>query len=157
MNTLTNMTETLSRSGMRITQQRMAICKYLLETREHPTAAKIYKALAPQNRSLSLATVYNTLDILVEKGVISVIGHLGDDHNHYETDTEPHINLACISCHNVIDVESSKLDVVGDILNKETGFEILGANLLYYGVCPKCKETAAAKINAEKHAQEINL
>lgn len=155
MNSLLKMTETLSRSGMRITQQRMAICKYLVETREHPTAARIYQALAPQNRSLSLATVYNTLDMLVEKGVITVIGHLGDDHNHYETDMEPHINLACVSCHNVIDIEAGKLDVVSRTLNNETGFEILGANLLYYGLCPECKDTASAKSNAENHRQEI--
>ena len=92
------LTLALQQAGMRITPQRTAICELLTVSEEHPTAAMIYDDLKPRFPSMSLATVYNTLDALVEIGAINVLGQAGDDTVHYDADTEPHVNLACLSC-----------------------------------------------------------
>ena len=106
MSDLSTLTTALQDAGMRVTPQRVAICELLATSHEHPTAAMIYDELKPRFYSLSLATVYNTLDTLVGLGVVNVLGHAGDDKVHYDADTEPHVNLACISCSRIIDIPS---------------------------------------------------
>lgn len=139
MNSLTSVTITLKQAGMRLTPQRMAVCKLLFESEEHPTAAMIYSKLQPLFPSLSLATVYNTLDILVSLGVVNVLGYAGDNHVHYDADMDPHINLACTNCHRIIDIPSEHIHLLENELSQASGYKLLGARVLYYGLCPKCQ------------------
>lgn len=131
---------TLQNAGMRITPQRIAICKLLSETDEHPTAAAIYEKIRAQYPSLSLATVYNTLDALVELGAVNVLGHAGDDNVHYDADTSPHINLACISCHKIVDLASPLVASLDQEVSVSSGYRLLGARVMYYGLCPVCQK-----------------
>lgn len=142
MSTLDYFTSTLKQTGMRLTPQRIAICKLLSETDSHPTAAMIYERIHDQYPSLSLMTVYNTLNVLVELGVVNALGNVGDDNVHYDGNTSPHINLACVSCHKIVDMDSTKVaDLNGEVSNT-SGFKILGARMLYYGLCPDCQKYA---------------
>jgi Fur family transcriptional regulator, peroxide stress response regulator len=106
MNSLISLSSKLKHAEMRITPQRMAICKMLSESDVHPTAVMSYEQVREQYPSLSLITVYNTLNTLADLGSINVLGHAGDDNVHYDADTEPHVSLACISCHKIVDVDS---------------------------------------------------
>jgi len=134
----------IKHAGLRLTPQRLAICQLLAETDEHPTAAQIYQALKPQYPSLSLATVYNTLEALVELGVLNVLGHAGDDQVHYDADTQPHVNLACIVCHTIVDIPSEYVQQLQGEIAGTSGFRLLGARVLYYGICPQCQAKQAA-------------
>ncbi len=134
------LTTALKTSGMRMTPQRAAICKTLAESDEHPTAAMIYDHLRPQFDSLSLATVYNTLDTLVKLGVVNTLGKAGDGSVHYDADTEPHVNLACISCNRIVDVPSEHVHHLDDEITQASGYKLLGARVLYYGLCPECQK-----------------
>jgi Fur family transcriptional regulator, peroxide stress response regulator len=129
----------LKQAGMRITPQRMAICKLLSETETHPTAAAIFENIRQQYPSLSLMTVYNTLNVLVDLGVVNVLGHAGDDTVHYDANTEPHVNLACVNCHQIIDISSDSVYQLNDEIGSSSGYKLLGARVLYYGVCPACQ------------------
>jgi len=141
MSTLDYFTSTLKQTGMRLTPQRIAICKLLSETNTHPTAAMIYELIRGQYPSLSLMTVYNTLNTLVDLGVVNALGNAGDDNVHYDGNTSPHINLACISCHKIEDIDSPKVaDLYGEVSNA-SGFKVLGARMLYYGLCPDCQKS----------------
>jgi Fur family peroxide stress response transcriptional regulator len=140
MSTLFTLTANLQQAGMRLTPQRMAVCKLLVESDEHPTAAMIYDELRPDFPSLSLATVYNTLDTLVNLGAINVLGHAGDDHVHYDADMEPHINLACVACHRISDIPSEHVQHLGGEISQVSGYKLLGARVLYYGLCPECQQ-----------------
>ncbi|MEI7844550.1 MAG: Fur family transcriptional regulator [Chloroflexota bacterium] len=139
MNNLTNLTTTLKQAGMRLTPQRLAVCKLLAESDQHPTATMIYSELRPQFISLSLATVYNTLDTLVSLGAVNILGHAGDDHAHYDADTDPHINLACVKCHRIIDIPSEHIHLLDSEISRASGYKLLGARVLYYGLCPECQ------------------
>ena len=77
-------TTTLKQAGMRLTPQRMAICEFVLNTDTHPTAAQIYENMRSEYPSLSLMTVYNTLNALVNLGMVNVLGTIGDDNIHYD-------------------------------------------------------------------------
>ncbi|MCL4268944.1 MAG: transcriptional repressor [Anaerolineales bacterium] len=100
----------------------------------------IYDELKPRFDSLSLATVYNTLDTLVGLGVVNVLGHAGDDKVHYDADTEPHVNLACISCSRIIDIPSEHVTHLDSEITAASGYKLLGARVLYYGLCPDCQK-----------------
>ncbi|HNO31339.1 MAG TPA: Fur family transcriptional regulator [Anaerolineales bacterium] len=146
MSNLPTLTTALQHAGMRVTPQRVAICELLTTSDEHPTAAMIYDELKPRFSSLSLATVYNTLDTLVGLGVVNVLSHAGDDKVHYDADTEPHVNLACISCSRIIDIPSEHVTHLDSEITAASGYKLLGARVLYYGVCPDCqKKQARAK------------
>jgi Fur family peroxide stress response transcriptional regulator len=140
MSDITTLTSALKQAGMRVTPQRVAICELLATSREHPTAAMIYDELKPRFDSLSLATVYNTLDTLVGLGVVNVLGHAGDDKVHYDADTEPHVNLACISCSRIIDIPSEHVTHLDSEITAASGYKLLGARVLYYGLCPDCQK-----------------
>lgn len=140
MSDITTLTSALKQAGMRVTPQRVAICELLATSHEHPTAAMIYDELKPRFDSLSLATVYNTLDTLVGLGVVNVLGHAGDDKVHYDADTEPHVNLACISCSRIIDIPSEHVTHLDSEITAASGYKLLGARVLYYGLCPDCQK-----------------
>lgn len=140
MSDITTLTTALREAGMRVTPQRVAICELLTTSHEHPTAAMIFDELKPRFDSLSLATVYNTLDALVGLGVVNVLGHAGDDKVHYDADTEPHVNLACISCSRIIDIPSEHVTHLDSEITAASGYKLLGARVLYYGLCPDCQK-----------------
>jgi len=135
----TKLTLALQQAGMRITPQRTAICELLTSSEEHPTAAMIYEDLKPRFPSMSLATVYNTLDALIEIGAINVLGQAGDDTVHYDADTEPHVNLACLSCNKIVDIPSEHVGHLDSEITAASGYKLLGARVLYYGLCPDCQ------------------
>ncbi len=136
------LTQTLKAAGMRLTPQRTAVCRFLAESDEHPTAAMIYDELKLQFDSFSLATVYNTLDALVKLGAVNALGGVGDDSVHYDADTEPHVNLACLSCNKIVDIPSEHVTHLDDEITAATGYKLLGARVLYYGLCPDCQESS---------------
>ena len=139
LNKPTELSKGLQQAGMRLTHQRLAICSLLAETEEHPTAQIIYEQLHPEYPTLSLATVYNTLDVLIELGLVNSLGSAGDEAIHYDADTSPHVNLACTSCHRVIDLPSQHVHALEHEVATQSGYQIMGARVLYYGLCPDCQ------------------
>lgn len=127
-------------SGLRVTPQRIAICDLLVASETHPTATELYEQLKPQHPSLSLATVYNTLDVLVGVGMVNALGSLGDDRVHFDANLSPHINLACVKCHKIVDTNSDCTDELDREVAQKTGFQISGSSLLFFGTCPQCIE-----------------
>ncbi len=122
-----------------MTPQRLAICEYLTNSRDHPTTQQIYESLRTIFPSLSLATVYHTLDLLVKHGCVNSLGHAGDGQVHYDAQTEPHVNIACISCHSIIDYESESAVRLAGEIHAQSGFKLMGSSLLYYGICSACQ------------------
>jgi len=138
--------EALRKAGLRATPQRIAICEMLTESHDHPTANDIYIELKGKYPSLSLATIYNTLDVLVGMGLVNALGSIGDDKVHFDADVSPHINLACVKCHKIVDATSNFITQLNEEINKNSGFELFGSRILYYGHCPEC-QTKINQIN----------
>lgn len=126
----------LREAGFRLTPQRRAVCATLAEASNHPTAQSIHAELSRDYPSLSLTTVYNTLDALVRVGAIHALGTAGDETTHYEPNTEPHINVACITCHRIEDYDSDALQELDSELRRRfRGRNLLGSRLVYYTDC----------------------
>lgn len=134
-----NLLEVLRKSGLRATPQRIAICEFLTTTDTHPTVNDIFTNLKGKYPSLSLATIYNTLDILVGMGFVNVLGSLRDGKVHFDGNTEPHINIVCVQCHRVIDKHSDFIQHLDSEISQNTGYKLIGSRVLYYGVCQNCQ------------------
>jgi len=130
----------LKSSGMRLTPQRLSICKLIAETDSHPTAAEIYKKLKTQFPSLSLMTVYNTLNTLVGLGAINILGMPDNEQLHYDSNTSPHIHLICLNCHRIMDMESPLASKLKKEIINSSGFNLTGSRIVYYGQCPDCQK-----------------
>jgi Fur family peroxide stress response transcriptional regulator len=135
----------LKQAGLRLTPQRRAICRILAESREHPTAQALYNQLLREFSSLSRATVYNTLQTLVETGLVQELGRAGDGAIHYDGDSSPHVNLICTRCHRIEDLAGVSLADVARRVAEDSGYRLRGARVAYYGLCPRCQNDEAKR------------
>ncbi len=125
-----------------LTAQRLAICEWLDGSPDHPTVADIHSALSEDFPTMSLATVYNTVGLLAELGLVNEITTAEDGSVRYDPRTEPHINLICRRCGQVIDV----LDVDLSALERVApayGFEPQGVDVVVRGLCADCQRAEA--------------
>lgn len=129
----------LRESGLRLTPQRLAIYEALVGRDDHPTAQQLHLDLAESLPSLSPATVYNTLQTLVEHGLVHELGEAGDGAIHYDGDVAPHLNLVCTRCHRIDDLHDPALAGVRDDVAARSGYALHGARLVFYGLCPACR------------------
>lgn len=84
-----NLVEVLKSHNLKATPQRIAIYDMLCSTVEHPTADTIYKALSSNYPSMSLATVYKTLDALSNANLIQIL-NVGEDSFRYDANVKSH-------------------------------------------------------------------
>ncbi len=126
----------LHAAGYRLTPQRRAILEYLAATDVHPSAQQIFQQVQQTHPDLSLATVYNTLAILVRLGHLKML-ELEPEHR-YETNPRPHINLICDICGQIQDLESG-LPISPEEVRDRFGFQVLDSRMEYHGVCPACR------------------
>ena len=141
MITTDGLREQLTKAGLRVTPQRVAIMESLCRSKEHPTAAKLFEQIKHQHPNLAMGTVYYTLERLVESGIVTALGTVGDDQVHYDGDTSFHSHLACLSCQKIVDVQSPGLKEMYDDIRSGTGYKILGSCFMYYGLCPDCQKS----------------
>lgn len=132
----------LRQAGLRLTPQRLAICRALVQNHDHPTAQAVYTHLRREFPSLSRATVYNTLRALVDAGLVQELGPAGDGAVHYDADLSPHINLICIHCHRIEDLDDVSLAEIAQRVVETSGYQLRGARVAYYGLCPRCQSSA---------------
>lgn len=91
--------------GLRCTRQRRAIYTALSTTRDHPTADELYKMVKTGNDDLSLATVYNTLEVLCSAGLAyKLTGCVGSGSTRYDAGGDDHMHLHCRKTGHIADV-----------------------------------------------------
>ncbi|CCQ94050.1 transcriptional regulator (Fur family) [[Clostridium] ultunense Esp] len=134
--------DVLKGTGVRMTPQRYAILAYLLETKRHPTADEIYKALESRFPSMSVATVYNNLKLFKEAGLVRELT-FGDHSSRFDADTHEHYHITCTSCGRIEDFEYPTLNEVEEQAARSTGFIPSSHRMEIYGICPDCQKKAS--------------
>lgn len=127
--------EILSNAGIRHSYQRLSILEVLRSTKEHPTADRIYDMLKEQSYTgISKATLYNTLQLFVEKGIITQVD-MHSSEAHYEPNVIFHPHFICEKCGKIIDCE-------GCIPKFELpeGFRINKFTMNISGICSECSK-----------------
>jgi Fur family peroxide stress response transcriptional regulator len=133
--------ETLRQNGYKATPQRIAICRFALHSRDHPTAQRIYDEVKKANPTVSLATVYKTLQIMTEHGLIQELD-LPEGRARFDSYTEPHVNLICLQCGNIKDIDDPVAREMVTNITARTEFKRTGQHLDIYGVCKMCRNRA---------------
>ena len=129
----------LHESEYRLTPQRVELIRLIASSEGHPSASRLYEQIKGQFPTMSLATVYKTLDLLKGLGEVLEIG-LRDD-NHYDgRKPYPHPHLICVKCQKIMDgeLETAVKTIVQEVENN-FGFQIVKHQLDFYGICPDCQ------------------
>ena len=116
--------------------QRTAVMEYLLKHKTHPTIDEIYVALSPLMPTLSKTTVYNTLNLFIEKGAVQQLV-IDEKNARYDIDTSLHAHFICKSCGKVYDIFNLKPEAF-EIPNN-TDFKIQNIEISYSGICKNCQ------------------
>jgi Fur family peroxide stress response transcriptional regulator len=129
--------EKLKRFGLRATPQRLAILAFLEGNTSHPSAEEIFRELKPRLPSLSLATVYGTLEVLRREGEIQELT-IDSERKRFDPDPKPHNHFLCRSCGRVYDLPV-ELPALTPPRNIE-GFWVETFTVDFYGLCPACQK-----------------
>ncbi len=138
MNPMKELAELLKMKNLKVTPQRLAIFHMLCNTTEHPSAESIYKSLESLHPTMSLATVYKTLDALKKVDLVQEL-NVGEDSFRYDAKIHCHPHVICIHCHEVQDLDTDILSDVRERIAHTTEFELVSEKLYFYGICPSCK------------------
>ena len=129
----------LRAKGRRITPQRKLILNVLQERGEHLSADEIYFLTRQRRPGISLSTVYRTLEMLREMGLVSKL-HL-DGENRYEIQRgEEHQHLICLGCGRVIEFKCTHCARMHQDLAAQHGFKITGSRVELLGYCAECQQ-----------------
>ncbi len=122
--------------GIRPSVQRTAVMNYLLTHTTHPTVDDIYTDLAPSMPTLSKTTVYNTLNLFLEKGAVQTLTI--DEHNsRYDADLSNHAHLRCRCCGRVFDIHNMRPEYF--TLPQSDKYVIESVEISYVGKCADCR------------------
>ncbi|MDP7588814.1 MAG: Fur family transcriptional regulator [Dehalococcoidia bacterium] len=143
MLTQQQLVERMREWAVRVTPQRLAIAEVVLNSSDHPTVQQIYERVKGHFPSMTLATIYSTLGVLQKSGLVQELPF--QKMSRYEPNMEPHVNLVCIECENVIDADTGNnvQDVVvglGQQIANNSDFEVAWQRVDFYGLCPRCVE-----------------
>ncbi len=130
--------ETISHNGHRLTPQRREVYNVLLEDRDHPTATEVFIRAKKRIPAISLATVYNCLETLVECGLAKQV-NVEREATRYCPNLSEHGHFVCESCGIVSDIPVSKGGSLTQFLKVPSGFSVNHSEITLRGTCPACK------------------
>ncbi len=131
--------DTLRSRGFRITPQREMIIEAIAHAGQHINADEVYGQVKQRTRSMNIATVYRTLDLLVEQGLATRID-LGEGRVIYATYQHgPHIHLVCRQCGQVTDANQHLLSSLTQELQAHYRFAADLQHISVLGLCQDCQ------------------
>ena len=124
----------------RNTIQRSLVLEAVNRLQCHATAEEIYDAVSREHPHISRGTVYRNLKQLSEAGEIRKMEVPGGP-DRYDHRTHSHYHARCLQCGKVFDVEMDYIENLEQSIKDAHGFVISGHDIMFKGVCPKCRET----------------
>ncbi len=138
-NKITHFIELMQQANKRVTPQRLAIFKFMSSNDSHPTAKEIYTHIKQEYPMITIATIYKTLEMLEQVGVVKQLGFSGVS-TRYEANMNPHLNLICLKCGHIDDLNIEEpVKSLEDLIIQKSSFNIVNQRLDFYGYCKKCQ------------------
>jgi Fe2+ or Zn2+ uptake regulation protein len=132
--------EVFQEAGRRLTSQRRLVLDVVKRSDEHLEADAIHDRAKRRAPGLSLATVYRTLALLKEMGLVEE-HRLGEGHSHYEAvQEEPHYHFTCRRCGKVIEFDTPLVAEIRRELCDREGVQVTQSHLYFIGYCPDCQD-----------------
>lgn len=128
------LTKELKNKNIRLSHHRLKVLEFLNDKRIHPTVDQIYTELHKDLPTLSKTTVYNSLNALIDAGLVKVIT-IEDNETRYDIVTDNHGHFKCESCGKIYDFEIN----LGNFKSKDLdNFKINNKDIYFKGICPDC-------------------
>jgi Fur family ferric uptake transcriptional regulator len=132
----------IKENKLKYTSQREAILKTLYENPRHFTSENLYLLVKEKYPELNIgiATVYRTLSLLEENGIVSSIS-LGIQGKKFEIANKPHHDhLICTECGKIVEFENDEIEKLQEKIARVNGFELTSHLMQLYGVCQECQK-----------------
>lgn len=126
-------------TGLKVTPQRMAVYKVLVETTEHPSAEVVYQKVRRTLPSISLDTVNRTLLTLNDMGAAFVVEGSGDA-KRFDANLSTHQHFKCLKCRRILDFHHEPFDQIDVPANLTGRVTVLRKTVYLEGLCDRCKE-----------------
>ncbi len=126
----------LKSRGLKVTPQRLAVAQAFTKL-NHPTAEEIFRFLEKEHPYIGLATIYRTLKLFIKTGLVKELSfpNIG---TRYDINLEPHINVVCVKCGAIEDVENEEINKIMRRFAND-GYEIVGCRFEVSIYCDDCK------------------
>jgi len=121
----------------RMTNQRLVILEYLQETKDHPTAEKVYQKIKKHLPKISKATIYRNLNVLLKQKAISRLD-LGERESRWEGHTDAHHHFLCTKCGRVIEVNLADIWQIQERLEGKYRIKVDDYQIVSKGLCDFC-------------------
>ena len=131
--------EALRSKGYKATPQRIAICRIALNSREHPSAQQVCNEVKKIHPTVSLATVYKTLEVLRDLDLVQEL-NFPKGQARFDSYMDPHINLICLKCDKITDLDDITTKEITRKVASATKFKPNGQRIDVYGICQKCSD-----------------
>jgi Fur family ferric uptake transcriptional regulator len=128
----------LKHAGERVTNQRLVIAAELGRASRQMTADELYGRLQSSHPGIGRATVFRTLERLVDAGVARRLEREGHVYGYVTCEAEHHHHLACTRCGRVEEINESYITPLATRIKRERGFQVDDARLDFYGRCASC-------------------
>ena len=136
------------RHAVRLTRQRAAIYTALADTTSHPTADDLYQTVKRQQPMISRNTVYYTLGILQQAGLVQEV-NVGHEVARFDGNVTVHHHLICLGCRRIVDVMDEALNQLAVSNGQARGFRILSHRVEFHGYCARCQR---ATLDVPQHS-----
>jgi Fur family ferric uptake transcriptional regulator len=133
--------------NLRMTSQRQAIIDTVFSTVEHFTAEQLLDWSRERDKSVSRATVYRTLPLLIESGLVQEMD-FGKDYKYYDpnyVDHPHHNHIICQDCDKIVEFEDEKLGELEEEISQKLGFSLKTQKLQIKATCDELKKLGACK------------
>jgi Fur family transcriptional regulator, peroxide stress response regulator len=128
-----------SLAAHKLTPQREAVLRVIMEREDHPTASDIFEAARKRLPTISYATVYNSLRYLREAGLVHEIS-FGDSASRYDRETDRHDHAICTDCGSLVDFELPEAAKLMQAAARKSHFKPESVHLTLRGLCPDCRD-----------------
>lgn len=138
--------EAIRRGGLRSTKQRREVFGVLLDKRDHPTATEIFQRTKTKIPAISLATVYNCLETLVECGLARQV-HIDREPTRYCPNLSSHGHFVCTVCEEVWDIDIPSTNESNSPWCLPEGCAVTSSDVTLHGLCPRCNTKKSPFLN----------
>ena len=120
--------------GLRMTDQRRTIARVIEESEDHPDVEELFKRAAAQDAAISIATVYRTVKLFEEAGILDKL-EFGDGRARYEdAERDHHDHLIDLNSGEVIEFVDAEIEALQERIAAKLGYDLRGHRLELYGV-----------------------
>jgi len=140
---------TAPRTTYRNTTQRAIIQAEVETAAGHLTAGEIFERVRRRYPSIAYGTVYRTLHLLAEHGLIQELT-FADQASRFDKRVERHDHVHCTTCGALTDVDVPVSLLAAHVAEEQSGYSVTSHHTLFAGICPTCRTSAVGKIVAAK-------